>query len=288
MLLCNECGSELGDGLVFCTSCGARVGTTPTFPVSKPIFDDETTLIRGRQPPQVTPLPEPPPTIAALPPTIAGPLPPAIAVPPAMQPAAPAKRNALPWLIAICSVALLGVSLAVFVLQKAPAASNTNAGNGGNKSDGNIRMTASASSHAASYRGENTGDYYSYEPSQALDGDLDTAWVEGVKGPGISEYIQCDFGREVTLRKVTITPGYFKSTDIWQRNNRLAQATLSFSNKTSREVGFDDAMEQQSVDTGGVKTRWVRLTINDIYPGNRPEGSDTAISEITFECDECN
>jgi hypothetical protein len=119
-----------------------------------------------------------------------------------------------------------------------------------------------------------------YEPGNVLDGRLMTAWVEGVSGAGIGEWLRCDFGREVTLNRISIAPGYFKSPQIWARNNRLAAATFYFSDGTSRPFRFPDRMEEQILEIGAIKTSWVRIVIDEVYDGTDP---DTAISQLAFE-----
>ena len=119
-----------------------------------------------------------------------------------------------------------------------------------------------------------------YDAANAIDGNKRTAWIEGVDGPGIGEWLRFDFGREIILHRVLILPGYFKSPQIWAQNNRLAAATLQFSDGTSNRFTFLDRMERQTLDVGAIKTRWVRLVIDNVFSGTDP---DTAISEVTFE-----
>jgi hypothetical protein len=119
-----------------------------------------------------------------------------------------------------------------------------------------------------------------YNPANVIDGSRKTAWIEGADGPGLGEWLRFDFGREVNLHRIAVLPGYFKSPDIWKLNNRLASATISFSDGTSRSINFPDRMERQSFDVGSVKTRWVCLEIGEVYSGSDP---DTAISEVVFE-----
>jgi hypothetical protein len=164
-----------------------------------------------------------------------------------------------------------------------PAVTNTgnrNANNGANanmaRAGAPVSITATASSTRAPEK-ENT-----YAASNVLDGSLLTAWTEGAAGPGIGEWIRCDFDREVSLRRILITPGYFKSPALWAQNNQLAAATFSFSDGTSRGFTFPGRMEEQRLDLGKVKTRWVRMTIEDIYPGSA-DSEDTPISQLTFE-----
>ncbi|HEY5885146.1 MAG TPA: protein kinase [Pyrinomonadaceae bacterium] len=144
---------------------------------------------------------------------------------------------------------------------------------------GSLKVTASASSARSPSRG------VTYDPANIVDGNLATAWDEGVSGPGIGEWIRFDFDRQVTLLGVRISPGYFKTAKLWGENNRLAAATLEFSDGSSRDFHFADRMEEQSFDIGGVQTQWIRMTIDRIYSGST-DAEDTPISEIVFNWQE--
>jgi len=137
-----------------------------------------------------------------------------------------------------------------------------------------LKITASSSSVRLAVQ-SNT-----YYPSNAIDGKRSTAWIEGVDGPGIGEWIRFDFDREINIHRILIEPGYFKSPSIWSQNNRIATMTAQFSDGSSRQLRFDDRMDGQKIDLGSVRTRWVRLVIESVYYGSDP---DTAISEVAFE-----
>jgi hypothetical protein len=137
-----------------------------------------------------------------------------------------------------------------------------------------LKITASASSVRLAVQAN------TYYPANAMDGKRSTAWIEGVDGPGLGEWIRFDFDREIDLHRVVIQPGYFKSPQIWAENNRIATLTASFSDGTSRDLNFSDRMDSQKIDLGSVKTRWVKFTIKSVYYGTDP---DTAISEVAFE-----
>lgn len=123
-----------------------------------------------------------------------------------------------------------------------------------------------------------------YYPANAMDGKRSTAWIEGVDGPGLGEWIRFDFDREINLHRILIQPGYFKSSAIWAENNRIATLTAYFSDGTSRDLSFDDRMDSQKADVGSVKTRWVKLVIKSVYHGTSPGSTDdTALSEAAFE-----
>ncbi|HXM50651.1 MAG TPA: discoidin domain-containing protein [Pyrinomonadaceae bacterium] len=121
-----------------------------------------------------------------------------------------------------------------------------------------------------------------YYPANAIDGKRSTAWIEGVDGPGLGEWIRFDFDREINLHRILIQPGYFKSPAIWAENNRIQTLTAYFSNGTSRDLTFTDRMDSQKVDIGSVRTKWVKFVIKSVYYGTDP---DTAISEMAFEWD---
>ena len=128
-----------------------------------------------------------------------------------------------------------------------------------------------------------------YDASNAIDNQRNTAWIEGVTGPGIGEWIRFDFDREIILHRIIIQPGYFKSPQIWKENNRLAAADLNFSDGTSRRLTFTNSMETQETQLGAVKTRWVRLVITAVYQGTNPgRYDDTGLSDVTFEWEPVN
>ena len=141
---------------------------------------------------------------------------------------------------------------------------------------GPLKITASASSIRLAVQAN------TYYASNAMDGKRSTAWIEGVDGAGLGEWIRFDFDREISLHRILWQPGYFKSPQIWAQNNRLATVTAYFSDGSSREISFDDRMDSQKIDIGSVRTRWVKFVIKSVYYGSDP---DTALSEISFEWD---
>ena len=137
-----------------------------------------------------------------------------------------------------------------------------------------LKITVTASSTRSPVRGNG------YDAANVLDKNLGSAWLEGATGAGINEWIRCDFDREVKLRRILIAPGYFKSPQVWAKNNRLAAATVHFSDGSSREFRFPDRMEEQGLEVKGVRASWVRIVIKEVYFGTDP---DTAISQVAFE-----
>ncbi len=186
------------------------------------------------------------------------------------------KRTVLGYIAVALGALVLG-GIVVFFLRFSPSDKLPNA-NQQAPTTAPLKITATGSSVRLPIQ-TNT-----YDAGNAIDGRRDTAWVEGVSGPGIGEWIRLDFDREVTLHRVIVQPGYFKSPQIWSENNRVASLAANFSDGSSRELAFTDLMEGQSIALGQLKTRWVRLVIKSVYYGTNPGPyNDTALSEVTVE-----
>ncbi len=120
-----------------------------------------------------------------------------------------------------------------------------------------------------------------YSHKNVVDGDIYTAWAEGAEGNGKGEWIKLEFERERKLHHLGIIPGYFKYNDnvgeVWFKNNRIKEATLIFSDSSTKKIDLVDMKQMQFV-TIDKKTRYVKLRIDDVYPGSKWE--DACISEI--------
>jgi hypothetical protein len=125
-----------------------------------------------------------------------------------------------------------------------------------------------------------------YDANNVLDGRLDTAWVEGVPGPGRGEWIEIEFPVNTVVSEIAIFPGYGKSEQLFKKNSRPRKILIQFvgeyqhsGNPRAQEMALVDEMKWQTVKvTPSVTTVAVRFTIIDVYPGTAYE--DTAISEI--------
>jgi serine/threonine-protein kinase len=187
------------------------------------------------------------------------------------------KQTSLVVLVVVmAAIILLGLgSLAAWAFLKpssGPTAVNT-------APPGILPSVVGISATASSVRPPEPGA--SYDAGNAIDGRLNTAWVEGVDGSGVSQWIRFSFDREVNLRGLTIAPGYFKTPQIWSINNRLALAEVQFSDGSTQRVRFNDRMEQQQISLGSVKTSWVQILIKEVYFAR--DQQDTALSEVAFD-----
>lgn len=140
-----------------------------------------------------------------------------------------------------------------------------------------------------------------YPITNILDKKIDTAWVEGVEGDGIGEWLSLDIYTEkkkdydpYSIVLFGIIPGYLKSDKTWEENNRIKTALLVIKTPSP---GYANASESYAVirlkmrDYKGLQifsvSRYQRygsddkkiwLIIEDVYKGTKY--SDTCISEI--------
>lgn len=140
-------------------------------------------------------------------------------------------------------------------------------------------ITASSTRAPMTYRGE----LRTYLPVNGLDGKPSTAWVEGVPGPGIDEWLRVSFRRVIALSGTSILAGYGVDRARFRSNNRVKKVALTFSDGTRQEVALEDREDPQRVEFSSRKiVSWVTFTILEVYVGDR-DLEDTAISEVAFD-----
>lgn len=156
-----------------------------------------------------------------------------------------------------------------------------------------------------------------YTSDKAFDLDYHTAWVEGVKGDGINEWISLNFHSlfesadqlekekealaddneapgdafiwKPRLTGIVIIPGYGKSEELFRKNNhpKTLRAEIRFKNEKNQEeiltyrLRVDDSLRPQFFQTDD-RTLFgecsLKLIIEEVYPGTHYD--DTCISEI--------
>lgn len=128
---------------------------------------------------------------------------------------------------------------------------------------------------------------FSYSAELTVDGDFKTAWLEGVEGNGIGEWLMYSSEQEQLLSSINIFNGYLKNNITYTNNGRLKKVSLELSDGTiiTKEMpksSFAESKEGFKISLGEpVKTTFVKLTILDVYPGAYYK--DTGISGISFE-----
>lgn len=143
-----------------------------------------------------------------------------------------------------------------------------------------VSMSGIVSISATSWLSEPSLDLY-HTPERTVDGDLSTAWVEGVDGHGIGELISFEFDQVYCVSGMKINAGYQKTAELYAMNNRPAMLTVTFSDGTEQIVQLQDINGIQDVPFYiPVETKSVSLAISSVYGGTMYE--DTVISEILF------
>ncbi|HJN72798.1 MAG TPA: hypothetical protein QGF58_02590 [Myxococcota bacterium] len=116
-----------------------------------------------------------------------------------------------------------------------------------------------------------------YHTLYLVDSRTDFGWVEGAKGTGAGESLSITLDEEVELHGVRLWNGYQRSEDHFKKNARLKKVTLSF-DTGSVTLEVPDAMGPSELSFDPVKTRSLKLTIDEVTPGSRYE--DLVISEL--------
>ena len=122
-----------------------------------------------------------------------------------------------------------------------------------------------------------------YHPYAAIDGLPETAWAEGVAGPGLREWVLLTFPGTIEVHSVGLDGGLDRDADVFSANNRIKQVTLEFSSGETLSVPFQDVRGIQNIPLvralgSNIKTDWIKIVIEDVFEGTRYD--DTCLSEI--------
>lgn len=125
-----------------------------------------------------------------------------------------------------------------------------------------------------------SSQYGNYIASNVLDNNKATAWVEGVDGDGIGEYVTLFADVNAPVNGIKILNGYNKNADIFAKNNRAARVRITLSTGDIYETQLVDNYNTYTfVDFGGPKAiEGMKIEILSVYPGSKYQ--DTCISEI--------
>jgi F5/8 type C domain-containing protein len=122
---------------------------------------------------------------------------------------------------------------------------------------------------------------FRYGPNSLFDNDNRTAWVEGVDGQGIGEWIVIEFDQLRLVKAIEINNGYNKDRELYLKNSRVKEIKVEFSRGVKASVVLKDTGNPQPIPLPHdhpLKTSRIKFTIESVYPGTKFE--DTAISEL--------
>jgi uncharacterized caspase-like protein len=106
-----------------------------------------------------------------------------------------------------------------------------------------------------------------------------TAWVEGVPGQGIGQWVVVEFDGLRSVKSIQVSNGYQKTQDIYSKNSRVRRVRLVFSQGETSTHRLEDRSGAQTITLDRpITAYWVQLVIEDVYPGYKY--TDTAISKL--------
>lgn len=137
-------------------------------------------------------------------------------------------------------------------------------------------------------------DSTKYQPQNAHDLDYKNAWIEGVKGYGVGEYLLYHFGSQSPrITEIIVVNGYVKNEYAWKNNSRVKTLKVYIDGKPYAVLSLSDERSEQRfkliTPIGTNPVNWVvdgpewtiKFEIIDVYKGDKYD--DTVITEIYFD-----
>jgi len=150
--------------------------------------------------------------------------------------------------------------------------------------------TISASSTLKTYKGIN------YSAKNIHDLNYKTAWIEGVPGYGIGEFVTYHIPpQNPRITEIIVVNGYVKTEKSWKENSRVKKLKMYIDDKPFTILNLKDTRNEQHFkfeplgygdredwDKLQTKPWWtIKLEILEVYKGDKYD--DTAITEIYFD-----
>lgn len=126
-----------------------------------------------------------------------------------------------------------------------------------------------------------------YSVWNLMDGNNNTAWVEGVSGDGVGEYVQCVYqgSGPLTLHGFTFKTGYVKSSTSFAENGSVRGMVIYVNTSPIANVTLERIRDEQVFaisPTTIYPGDSVVFVIDSAVPGPSDGEHDTALSEITL------
>jgi hypothetical protein len=157
-----------------------------------------------------------------------------------------------------------------------PSTTSTTAG----VAKGSLLVRPSAATASSSLTPTSITDF---RPTNLLDGDTSTAWVEGAKGTGTGQWVKLAFDQAISLVRLEVANGYQKDDEFFGNYVRAKSIKLQYSDGTSQTVQLQNEQGLQVIDAtvnDGTprETEWIKLTILSVYPTYK--FSQAALSDV--------
>lgn len=137
--------------------------------------------------------------------------------------------------------------------------------------------------YASSTRPDMAG--ISYYVGNVMDGSDNTAWVEGVSGDGIGEYVQCVYNgtSALTIHGLAIKNGYIKTSTSFSENGSVRGLVMYVNTSPVANMILERIRTEQVVSISPTTINpgdSVVFVIDSVVPGPADGEHDTAITEI--------
>ncbi|WP_373483621.1 chitobiase/beta-hexosaminidase C-terminal domain-containing protein [Acetobacterium sp.] len=124
-----------------------------------------------------------------------------------------------------------------------------------------------------------------YSPSNVLDQSDNTAWVEGVSGDGIGEYIELVYNgsQPITINGFLIKNGYLKSVKAFNENGSPSELEVLVNDVSKFSCKLERSRSEQKFSVNPLSLSngdTIRFVIRNVVAGSDDGVHDTAISEI--------
>ncbi len=125
----------------------------------------------------------------------------------------------------------------------------------------------------------------SYYVGNVMDGNDNTAWVEGVAGDGVGEHIQCVYNGTgpLTIHGFAIKTGYVKSSTTFAENGSVRGLAVYVNTNPIANAMLERIRDEQTVSISPTTINpgdSLVFMIDSVVPGPSDGEHDTAISEI--------
>ncbi|PKL74963.1 MAG: hypothetical protein CVV27_17810, partial [Candidatus Melainabacteria bacterium HGW-Melainabacteria-1] len=125
----------------------------------------------------------------------------------------------------------------------------------------------------------------SYYVGNVMDGSNNTAWVEGVVGDGVGEYVQFVYNgtSALTIHGLAIKNGYVKTTTSFAENGSVRGLVMYVNTSPVANMILERIRDEQVVSISPTTINpgdSVVFVIDSVVPGPADGDHDTAITEI--------
>lgn len=162
--------------------------------------------------------------------------------------------------LAVATAAVVGLGLSLLVLSSADA-----------RRGSGIDVTADVDATS-----QLKGKKNRYHAARAFDGSLRTAWCEGKKGDGVNETLTLVLHEEVSLTKVEVAMGFWKSKKLFKANNRPTKLQVVVAGDVVATLDTKGKRRKARAKLSA-SGRIIGFKIVSVLPGRM---RDTCISEV--------